>query len=318
MSGCARTCILWLLGWAGAAAAFYVYLKRFGVLEPQLYMASIGAGLCVAVFVSYVVGVVIAARERSTLLGAVIGTPPQDGKWVAVSGHIRSNTPLRTPLSGQQAIAYEYKIYRMESAGKSGSHEVRYYEGKALAPSTIATRQGSVRLLAVPTLDLASDEVDHPIAVANAQQYIRATTFQTSRTPKDQKIGVEHESTDDDGNFRVDKRPSDADVDLDDCHYDEKSIKQGEVVCAFGLYSQQRGGLIPHVNWAKQGRLMRGDANDVARQLRNRMIKYAIGIVIVAAIAYGIVWLYARFAPPAAATTASADAAIHTRSSRTC
>lgn len=300
MSGCARTCVLWVVGWAVASAASYFYFLRFGILEPGIYWAAGGAGLCVAICISYVVGIWNSWRERATLLDTVAGTSPEDGKWVAVSGHIRSVSPLRTPLSGATAVAYEYKIYRMERSGKSTSEAI-YYDGKALAPSTIATRQGTVRLLAVPILDTKEETFDHRTAVANALQYVSSTPFQTSSTPKKEKIGVEHESTDDDGNFRVDKKHRENEVDLDDCRYHEKNIKQGEMICAFGLYSQQRGGLIPHPNWAKQSRLMRGDATDVARQLRKRVIKYVIGILVFAAAAYGIVRLYEYNAPSHAA-----------------
>ncbi|MEO8378319.1 MAG: hypothetical protein ABI779_01525, partial [Acidobacteriota bacterium] len=273
MSGCARSCALWLLGWTVAGAAFFYFFLTFGRLEPQIYWAAAGAGLFTATCVAYVIGIWNSWRERATLLDTVAGTPPVDGAWVAVSGTIRANSPLRTPLSNLPAVAYEYKISRVERSGKHTS-EVTYYDGKALAPSIIATRQGSVRLLAVPLFDVPSEKIEHSTEVANALRYISTTSFQTSNTPKTAKIGVEQELTDDDGNFRVDKKHSDRDVDLEECRYSEKVIQQGEMICAFGIFSQQRGGLIPHSSWAHQARVMRGDATDVARQLRNRIIKY--------------------------------------------
>jgi hypothetical protein len=314
MSGCGRTCILWLLGWAAAAAAFYGYLRRFGVSEPALYLASVGAGLCVAIAASYVLGVIRAARERAALLAAMTGDAPRDGEWAAVAGHIRASSPLRAPLSGESVVAYEYKISKMMGSGKSRSERI-FYHGKALTPSTISSRQGTIRLLAVPMMDLRRTEIDAAVAVANAARYIDATTFETTLTPKEEKTTLDHEWTDDDGSFRVDKQPNDLEVDLASCDMEEKSVRQGEMVCAFGLYSQQRGGLIPHPNWAKHVRIMRGDAADGARQLRNRMIKFAIGIAIFAAAAYGITRLYEI---EARNTMASGGAAIHTRSSRTC
>jgi hypothetical protein len=212
---------------------------------------------------------------------------------VALSGHIRASRPLHAPLSGQAVVAYEYKVYRMESSGKSTT-EVKYYEGKALTPSTIATRQGTVRLLAVPTLDIKADEVKHSVAVANAEQYVSTTTFTPPRV-KGLKETIAEEPTDDDGHFRSDKG-GETDVDLNDCQFEEKSIKQGEMVCAFGLYSQQRGALVPHPNWSKPPRLMRGDATEGARLLRRRMINYTIGVVVVSAMVYGIYLLYTYYA----------------------
>jgi hypothetical protein len=300
MKGCARSCLLSLIGWAAASGAFFYYLRRFGVHEPQLWWAAGGAGLFSVFSISYAVTIVKFAKERSMLLGAMVGQPPQDGQWVAVSGAIRSNDPLRTPVTGVPAVAYEYDLYRMEtrSSGRSSSTTKQsYYEGKALAPSTIATRQGAVRLLAVPTLDIPNEEIRTEAGTNNARQYVTETTFQTFSTPKGAKVGMEQEMTDDDGMFRVDKRGMpDVEVDLADCTLSERYIKQGEMVCAFGLYSAARGGLIPHPNWAKQARLMRGDVTAVAAQLRTRMIKYVFGIVIFGGAAFGIVKLYEHYA----------------------
>lgn len=300
MKGCARTCLLWILSCIGASAAFAFYLRQFGMLDPQLWWAAGGAGVCSVLSLSYLLVIRTTAKERSMLLQAMIGTPPKDGEWVAVSGPIRSIEPLRTPLTGVSAVAYEYDIYRIERRGSgrnSSSSKYSYYDGKALASSTISARQGTVRLLAVPTLDIKMEEFHTPAVIANAKQYVSETHFQTRQTPKDHRVGVEQESTDDDGIFRVDKRTyTDDDVEIADCTLAERSIKQGETVCAFGLYSSARGGLIPHPNWAKQGRLMRGDANTVAAQLRTRIIKYVFGILFFGAAAFGIVKLYEHYA----------------------
>ena len=299
MKGCARSCLLSLIGWAAASGAFLYYLRRFGVHEPQLWWAAGGAGLFSVFSISYAVAIVRFAKERSMLLGAMVGQPPKDGEWVAVSGTIRSIEPMRTPATGVSAVAYEYDFYRIEtrSSGRNtSSSKYSYYEGKALAPSTISTRQGAVRLLAVPTLDVPNDEIKTQAGTDNARQYVSETTFQTLSTPKDAKVRMEHEMTDDDGMFRVDKRlRPDLEVDLADCRLSERHIKQGETVCAFGLYSAARGGLIPHPNWAKQARLMRGDATAVAGQLRTRMIKYVFGILFFGGAAFGIVKLYEHY-----------------------
>jgi hypothetical protein len=291
MKGCARTCLLWLAGWAAAGSAFYSYFRGLGVYEPQIWWASVAGGLAVAMTVSYVIGIITFVKERGMLLGAMVGRPANDGDWIAVSGNIRSLDPLRAPLTGVPSVAYQYEMYQMVSSGKSSSKQV-YYEGKGLAPSTIATKQGAIRLLAVPTLDVPVEKTDPRAAIANAERYVSETTFETSKTPKDQRTNMEKESADDDGMFRVDKKRSDDEVEIAQCQLEERHIKQGEMVCAFGLYSSARGGLIPHPNWAKQARLMRGDANTVAGQLRTRIIKYAFGVVICAGIAFGIVRLY--------------------------
>lgn len=293
MKGCARSCVLWLLGWGAAAGAFYYYFVNLRDFGPPMYWASAFAGLFVVAIVGYALGIGMAYRERKMLLDAVAGTPPEDGQWVALSGTIHSMSPLTAPISGVNAVSYEYKIYRHEQVGRSSS-EIIYYQGKALAPSTISTRQGSVRLLSVPTFnDVEAETIPWQQAVERAKEYVARTTFELMDTSKKRRTRLEDEWTDDDGEFRVDKQKATGDVELaDDFRFDEKHIKNGEQVCAFGLYSRQRGGLIPHENWSNQTRLMRGDPSKVADQLRRRMVNYTIAVLIVSGLIYGIVRLY--------------------------
>jgi hypothetical protein len=298
MKGCARSCFLWILGVIAAGGAFFFYFRRLGQQEPQIWWAAGGAGLCAVLVISYFIGIANVWKERAMLLGAMVGRPPDDGRWVAVSGTIRSINPLRAPLTGASVVAYQYSMSRMVTSGSGrnrSTSKVAMYEGKALAQSTIASKQGAIRLLAVPTFDVPLEKALINDMQANAREYLRTTTFETSETPKDQRTGIAKEAADDDGIFRFDKKSTDEGFDPVDLILEERHIKQGEMVCAFGLYSSQRGGLIPHPNWAKQARLMRGDANSVAAQLQTRMIKYCLGIVIFAAAAYGVVKLYAHY-----------------------
>lgn len=292
MKGCARSCLLWLLGWGVAAFAFFRYFESLGDLGNGLYWASGGAGLCAVIAFAYGCGIVATARERSMLLDSMINTPPADGKWIAVSGRIHSMHKLHAPLSGESVVAYHYEISRLEGSGKSRTL-VKHFEGKALVPSTIFTRQGSVRLLSVPTFDIPAATLVPEQAIERARAYIAATPFETDDTPKARRAGtMEKELTDDDGNFRMDRRTAAAlDVPLDSCNLQEHHIRQNEAVCAFGLYSSARGGLIPHPNWARQTRIMRGDGETAAVPLRNRMMKYAFGVLAFSAIAWGIVKL---------------------------
>lgn len=294
MKGCARSCLLWLLGWGAASYAFYLHYVSLRDFGPPMYWASVISGLCVVAAIGYALGIGVAYRERKLLLDAMAGAPPPDGKWAAVSGTIHSMSSLTAPISGKESVAYEYKIYRSEQTGRN-STLVTYFDGKALAPSTIATRHGSVRLLAVPALtDIPDADVPWTEAVERAKEYVACTDFELFETGKGRRSKLEDEWTDDDGQYRVDRRHSMKEVDLaDDFRFEEKRISQGEQVCAFGLYSRQRGGLIPHSNWSKQTRVMRGDVSAVAAQLRSRMIKYFFGILVFSGIAYGIVRFYA-------------------------
>ncbi|HEY0140842.1 MAG TPA: hypothetical protein VGF48_08095 [Thermoanaerobaculia bacterium] len=291
MKGCARSCLLLLLGWGVAAYGFYSYFVSIRDFGSPMYWGSAVAGLLVVAAIGYAVGIGATHRERRLLLDAIAGTPLEDGTWAGVSGTIQATNPLTAPLSGERVVAYEYKISREEKLGKSHS-EIVYYAGKALAPSTIATRHGSVRLLAVPSFaDVEAESLTQP--VERARSYVAATQFTTYDTAKKRADRLEAEWTDDDGQFRLDRRYCTREADLaDGFQLEERHIKQGEQVCAFGLYSRERGGLIPHPNWAKQMRLVRGDSSRVAEQLRGRMIRYFIGVVVCSALVYAIVRLY--------------------------
>jgi hypothetical protein len=70
------------------------------------------------------------------------------------------------------------------------------------------------------------------------------------------------------------------------------TLAPGEPVCAFGLYSRERGGLIPHPDWSKHARITRGGAATVAAALRSRMVRYLVGVVVCSGLIYGIVRLY--------------------------
>ena len=293
MKGCARSCLLLLLGWGAAAYAFYSYFVGLHDFGPPMYWGSAFAGLFVVGAIGYAVGIVTAHRERRMLLDAIAGTPLADGQWVGVSGTIQSTNPLTAPFSQEKVVAYEYKIHRSERVGKSSS-DIVYYDGKGLAPSSIGTPQGTVRLLSLPAFtDIEEASLSPSAALQHARDYVTRTAFTIYDTSKKRRERIESEWTDDDGQFRFDRQYYTREIDLQDRFlFEEKHIRQGEQVCAFGLYSRQRGGLIPHPNWAKQTRLMRGDPANVAAQLRRRMIWYFIGVVVCSALVYGIVRLY--------------------------
>src|SRR5688500_4196886 len=100
MKGCARSCILLLLGWGAAAYAFYVYFVSIRDFGPPMYWASAIAGLFVVAAIGYALGIGTRHRERKMLLDAVAGTPPEDGQWAAVSGTVQTMSPLTAPISG--------------------------------------------------------------------------------------------------------------------------------------------------------------------------------------------------------------------------
>jgi hypothetical protein len=290
MTGIVRTCLIALVGWIAAGVALHVYMTGEGLPGQPAIPVAIGASFCLVIAVNYVIAVFEVRRERALLAAAASGAPLADGKWVAVNGPIRSRELLRAPISGAECVAYEYRISREERAPRGGTREVSCFEGNALAPSSITTPQGTIQLLAVPRLDLPMRRIDVDDALENAIAFIQATSFETSATPKEQRITAVHESTDDDGAFRKDK--SYGVIDLHKCLFDERFIQQGEIVCAFGRYSEARRAIVPHPNWAERARLMRGDDASTADQLRQKIRSHTFVAAGFTLAAWGIVLLY--------------------------
>jgi hypothetical protein len=294
MRGCARSCLLQLLLWAAITAAVQFYLRSAAPARAEVWPFSLAIGLAASMAIVLAHAVLRTSRERKMLTEAAAGTTPADGAWVAVSGPITSRTPVRGPISGEVVVAYEYKIERDERLGRSTT-PVLYYDGKALSESTIATAQGPIRLLTVPTFEMEPADVRNERAVANATEYIHRTTFANRETGAARTANLEKEWTDDDGVFRIDNRRVGSDVDLNDrFRLAERQIRQNEPVCVFGVYSAERRGLVPDERWGRPARLMRGTASDAARALSGRVVRYTIGALLLAGGAAGGVVVYLR------------------------
>ena len=293
-----RSCLLQLGLWAALGAGMYLYLRSVHDAGVATIVISAFVGLLVAMASLLFHGVFRSARERSTLSAASSGRPPADGEWLAVSGAIRSSSPVRAPLSGQHVVAYTYSITREERMGTRGPSLVEWFSGKALSSSAIATPHGSVRLLVVPNFEIDAEPLETSRAVSNANAYIRSTTFEPRETAKQRTDALEREWADDDGVFRIDKRFFGAEVDMaDGFRFEERVVKQGEQVCAFGVYSQERRGIVLDEKWGSRPRLTRGTAEETANALRSRMIRYTVGTCVLLGGAVLSAVLYVRSDP---------------------
>ena len=292
MKGCRRGCIAQLLLWAVIATTFSFYARSIGRAGPEIWPVSIGIGLVATMALLLAHSAVGTAKERRLLLRASEGVTPRDGEWTAVCGEIRSSAPMRAPLSGEPAVAYEYSIGRDQRIGKSTSF-VTYFDGKALAASTIVMPTGVMRILAVPALEVEPAQLEEERAIANAREYVRQAEFAPRDSAQQRTAALEREWTDDDGVFRIDKKHSASDIDLSaGFRFEERHVKPGETVCAFGVYSAERRGLIPDAKWGRHARIMRGVATDATRALRARVIRYVIGSLILGALAVGVAIAY--------------------------
>jgi hypothetical protein len=210
---------------------------------------------------------------------ALSGDAPRDGKKIAATGRITPNGgALVAPFSKTPCVIYEYKI----TTGFS-SDDNNLYIGAAQTPSTIQTRQGSIRLLAHPDMKMKEQTVPREVALPNAHEYIRSTQF------RETGIGNITSSLkelldaykDDDGSVRYDNKVAGAQS-IDTAFFVETLVRPGDEVCVIGEYSSQRGGIVPDLKspLINQATLEPGSGDAPLRRARRGAIGYGIGACI--------------------------------------
>jgi hypothetical protein len=219
MKGLTTTCLLPLIGAVAAIVGFHQFFLSAGKEMQEIWPASIAAGICSVAAVMFLIGVAATMRERRSLRNAIGGQLPQDGNWVILAGRMKALSPLTSPISGKQVVAYRYEMLRWVGHARQQTR-VRDYAGTALAASTIETSSGTFRILAVPVFDMATSTVDEVNARRNAQAYVAATHFQQIEFQRGSRASLEPAQTDERGDFRLDESES-KEPDLSACTLDE-------------------------------------------------------------------------------------------------
>jgi uncharacterized protein len=199
---------------------------------------------------------------------AEVGELFEDGRLVAAIGRIRPlGSPLEAPFSGTRCVAYEYDVSHVDttaSDGKSETREVHDAAGIALAPSRIDSTSGAVRLLGYAMLSEfpktgAADR-------ARARAYFAATPGTVIARSRVFRLmdAMNDALADDDGAVRADWRMGE-DLDLEGATLTERTVPVGAEVCALGVYSAERGGLVARGRMIN--RLVPGGAAAARRRL---------------------------------------------------
>lgn len=295
MKGCARSLFMGLAVYLAIAGAIaWLLHARFALPLERTWQVSAGVGFLTWVGLTFLFGILEPVRERSSIRACLSGKRPADGKRVGIVGTIDASGPrLRAPLSGADCVAYKYTISKLVKTHRR-SHVATFVEGTALAPSVITTPCGSYRLLAVPTIEPGGVEFSRETAISNARELLRTAKFGPEGTAA--RGTLEKQWTDDDGAYQIDRNYTTEEFELEKCVFKEDILPPGGKVYAHGLFSEQRGGLVPHPNWAKETRILRGDGEEVARKLGRKIRNYAVGGVVCCGIAAGILYAFLNHA----------------------
>ena len=289
MKGCAFRALLQLVEFLVIAGLIGVALQYlYGVAPLDAIPALIFGGLLAWMSVQLVRSAVTAWREQAALRAGIAGAEPIDGRRTILVGEIQPlGASIRAPLSDRECVAYTFEIYEMKRVGKSSS-KVVYADGVAITPSTIETRSGSYRLLAVPELDCPDTDLDGAAARARALEQLSTLTYEP-RKPFS-RPSIEQQWNDADGAFLRETLHVEGDVDLTRCRLSEKCLERGARVCVFGEYSAAKRAIVANTHdWSQITRVMKGDADVVARQLGGSVVRRSIGAVLSAAAAVGVI-----------------------------
>ena len=283
MKGCARSCITGLVGLFVTIASVFFLLTTAGAKPRDAQGPAIVAGFLATLAISFVWSVREVLQHRRLLQQAMEGTAPIDGKWAGLSGTMRSNAPVTSPISAQRVVAFKYRVEESRGSGKQQT-VVLHYEGTALASPTLSTNLGTFRLMSVPEFDMDPTSIDQQQAVRNFETYRENTKFEVHSTGKERTNSLAAEWNDDDGVFRRDIQKTEV-ATLGECRFTEQVISQGEQVCILGLYSQSRGGIVPDPSWANQTKVIRGSGESAVARLSKRAWTYTSWALVLSTIA---------------------------------
>ena len=284
-AGCAKSLLT-----VGALGAAWYTLFHLWFPRPEAMLGSFVCGFASLMIVAGFQSAFKAWRDAGRLAdpsGTTDMRPGagalEDGKLVTIAGRIRATGPtLLAPFSQRACVLYQYDVSRPWTAGESkrGDHDRKAFSGFALTPSVIEAPNLSVRLLGFPELDGFDSQIrDGSIDLGNARAFIEATTFEDMQgfAALGKVWGaVKERIADDDGTVRKDWRMIDKAYDISDSTLTEQIVAPGDQVCAIGVYSSAKGGMVSDLSKGLN-KLIKGDARTSASSLRTSGIGQLIG-----------------------------------------
>lgn len=285
----------------GACFGGYWYVLHPHVEPPAVWWAVGIATLFMWISFGALQTAAMAARDAARVSGdstfaGYSGGQLEDGAVITALGHIRAEGPtLNAPFSGKPAVLYSYDINHI-SRGRHDATTTQDFSGYALTSCAIDSPHGAIRLLGFPLLTgFDNNNFDTEEGRKNAAAYLESTQFTDMEGFHPGAIFSEVKEllTDDDGQFRKDWKMTE-DRDLSNKHLHEQIVAPGEQVCAIGVWSAAKRGLVP--TGTNVTRLLRGDPQQVISTLRGKCVANVIGGLIAATVANGGVYMLLQVA----------------------
>lgn len=276
-SGMKKGCLLWLLQLAVLTGLYYLAL-RGRITPPAEWLAALGGGVALLLVIGAFRNAWAARKNRALLDRALTGAPFEDGQRIAAAGPVMAlGAPIAAPFSEIPCVFYSWEITHAHlSRPQSRPQKVKDFSGFALTPCVVQSPMGNVRILGFPVLEGFPEVVERgDLAYRRARAYLSSTSFE--------KVGVTNAFsqlrdllTDEDGHLRKDWRMAGDDFQLDPEVHSlwEQIVKDGETVCALGVYSTERKGIVPAYGKGEGIKLVRGDSEKARKTLGGDGWKY--------------------------------------------
>jgi hypothetical protein len=284
-----KGCLLWLLELAVLVGLYY-FAFHGRVTPPADWIGALAGGFFLLLSIGAFQNAFRAREKRARLERALAGAPFEGGKQVAAIGPITAlGAPLESPFSHTPAVICSWDISHegTSSSSSSADHTVRDFAGFAMTPCVVNAPGGQARILAFATLEGFKEAPrTGPEAYANAASYLQSTPFEPMGLLQ-VFSQVKDLLTDDDGYIRKDWRMAGEGFTLDpDVHtLNEEVVKDGETVCALGLYSAEKGGLVQGFSKGGEGvTVLRGGVEAGKQRLKGNVGQnIAAGILVLLA-----------------------------------
>jgi len=271
-----KGCLLWLLQLAVLVGLYY-YAFHGRYTPPADWIGALAGGFFLLLSIGAFQNAFRARKNRARLDGALSGAPFADGQQVAAIGPIAAlGAPIESPFTRTPSVICSWDIShegQSTSSSSSSDNTVRDFAGYTMTPCVVNAPGGTARILGFATLEGFKQQRTGPEAFANAESYLRSTTFE--------KLGllqvfsqVKDLLTDDDGYIRKDWRMAGEDFVLDPAVHtlNEEVVEDGETVCALGLYSAEKGGLGLGLSKGGEGlTLIRGGVEAAKKRIKGNV-----------------------------------------------